>query len=100
MKFSNADLVEPREGVHEFTVEVRSLVKVKLDGSKFDKDFMVGFCETFFPCFTLADHAEHIAQLAVREVLENDFTEGYGPLKEMGIKAEVLSVETEVGSYS
>lgn len=94
-KFSNEELVEPREGVHTFSVEVRSIVKVTLDGSKFDRAFMAGFCDSFFPCFTLSDHAEHIAQLAAREVLDENFTEGYGPLKDMGIKADVEAVETE-----
>jgi hypothetical protein len=97
MRFSNEDLVEvPCEGIHEFTIEVRQTVKVTLDGSKFDKKFMTDFVATFFPCFTLANHAEHIAQMAARDVLSESFTEGYGPLKDMGIAAVVEHVETEV----
>jgi len=96
MKLLDKDIVEPRPGILEFTVEVRSMVKVTLDGAKFDRDFMVVFCTLLFPLYTLADHAKHIAQLAAGGALNEHFTEGYGPLKEMGIAAEVQWVETDV----
>lgn len=85
-----------------FEVEVRQLVRVTLDPSKFTPEFMSDFRESFFPFDTIEEHAEHIAQLAAREVysfnpyLPNEFAEGYGMIGEMGISASVEDCETDV----
>ena len=48
------------------------------------------------------DHAEHLAQLVARGVAElspylpKEFVEGYGPIGEMGISAEVHDCEQDV----
>lgn len=70
-------------------VEVTFYVDVEMDETKFTPEFMEEFRKYFFPFDCLDDHACHIAQLAAREVLDEKFTEGYGPLKDMGIKANV-----------
>ncbi|MGN7931185.1 hypothetical protein [Sphingopyxis sp. 22461] len=84
-----------------FTVEVRQIVEVELDEIKFDDAFMEEFRDSQYPFMTLADHAEHIAQLQARGVydldyIETQFVEGYGPANEMGIKARVIGTEMEV----
>jgi len=77
-------------------VEVRFIVEVTLDKLKFDEKFMKEFADQFYPFSNLDDHAEHIAQMKVRGILEESFTEGYGPLEEMGIRARVVDCEQEV----
>lgn len=68
------------------TVEVTFFVEVEMDDSKFTPEFMSEFQQTMFNYDTLDEHAEYLAWLAVRGLLDEDFTEGYGPLKDMGIK--------------
>lgn len=85
----------------KFTVEVRQIVEVELDEAKFDEAFMEEFLESFYPFMTLVDHAEHIAQLQARGVIDLDFiptqfVEGYGTALDMGIKASVTSTDMEV----
>jgi hypothetical protein len=75
------------------TVEVRFVVDVEMDDSKFTPEFMEEFRKTFFDFETLDEHACHLAQLAAREVLDENFTEGYGPLKGMGIKTQVMMAD-------
>ena len=77
------------------TVEVRQLIEVEIDESKFDEQFMQEFRESFYNFTTLDDHIAHIGQLEARGML-GTFIEGYGPAKDMGIKAEVKSWDMEV----
>lgn len=85
-----------------FEVEVRQIVRVKLDPAKFTPEFMAEFRRYFFPLFELDEHAEHLAQLVARGVaqlsphLPREFVEGYGPIGEMGISAAFVSCEEEV----
>lgn len=74
-------------------------VEVEIDDSKFDEAFMAEFRESFYPFFDINRHVEHIAQLEARGMLD-DFTEGYGPIKDMGIKARTVTWETEVEPVS
>lgn len=78
-------------------VTVTQTVSVELDDSKFTEEFMQEFRESFYPFYELSDHAEHIGQLAAREMFSayDDFIEGYGPAKEMGIKAMVTDTDIE-----
>lgn len=84
----------------KFTVEVRQIVEVQLDEQNFDEAFMEEFRDGFYPFMTLADHAEHIAQLQARGLtnleFNPDFIEGYGESDDMGIKARVTDYEMEV----
>lgn len=79
-----------------FEVMVVSTVEVTLDETKFTPEFMNEFRESFYPCMSLEDHAEHIAQLEVKDLLDKDFTEGYGPLEDMGISAIIVDSYEEV----
>ena len=72
-------------------------VEVEIDDSKFDEAFMAEFRESFYPFYEIERHVEHIAQLEARGMLD-DFTEGYGPIKDMGIKARTVTWEVEVQS--
>jgi len=86
-------------GKRTITVHVSQLVQVELDASKFDEAFMQEFRESFFNFDTIEEHAEHIAQLQARGVIDiegvPEFVEGYGPSDEMGIKARVIDTEVE-----
>lgn len=72
----------------QFEVEVTFVVDVEVDQTKFTPEFLAEFRKSLYP-FDFIDHVKHIAQLEAREMLSPDFTEGYGALKEMGIKAAV-----------
>jgi hypothetical protein len=76
-----------------FHVEVRSYVEVRLDETKFTPEFMQEFRDSFYPFMTLKAHAEHLAQLAARELIpENSpeaFVEGYGKIQDMGISIDI-----------
>jgi hypothetical protein len=82
-----------------FQIAVTQIVEVQLAASKFDEAFMAEFRESFFSFSDLMEHAEHIAQLHARGVIDgefgDEFIEGYGPAKDMGIRARTLSTETD-----
>lgn len=85
----------------KFRVLVTQEVEVTLDAAKFDEAFMEEFRESFFPFDELQEHAQHIAQLQARGMIDATprvgfFIEGYGESKEMGIVAEVIETEIEV----
>lgn len=85
-----------------FEIEVRQTVKVTLDESKFTPEFMQEFRASFFLFETVEEHAEHVAQLAARGIHDfskyrrDEFVEGYGPIGEFGIIAEVIEMEMEI----
>ena len=78
------------------TVSVEMLVEVEVDETKFTPEFMGEFRDHFFGLDTVEEHIEHLAQLEAREVLSQEFTEGYGPLKDFGIVARVIGCETSI----
>lgn len=85
----------------KLTVEVTQLVEVELDESKFDEAFMEEFRQSFYQFDTIEEHAEHLAQIHARGVIELDsytpeFVEGYGPQNEMGIKAKTIDTSMEI----
>lgn len=77
------------------TIDVIFAVEVEVDETKFTPEFMEAFSRYFCEFDTIDEHIEHIAQLAARDMLNKSFTEGYGPLRDMGISAEVLDIVTE-----
>lgn len=78
-------------------VEVTQIIDVTVDETKFDETFMDEFRQSFFPYDTLDEHAEHLAQLYARGVIENgDFIEGYGPANDMGITMKNIEGWQEV----
>lgn len=70
-------------------------VEVEIDDSMFTETFMEEFRESFYPFYDIERHVEHIAQLEARGMLD-EFTEGYGPIKDMGIEARTVTWDTEV----
>lgn len=84
----------------KFTVTIEQTIEVELDESKFTSDFMAEFRHSFYPFETLQEHAEHIAQLQARGIIDlegyvspREFIEGYGPPSEMGIKVLSASLD-------
>lgn len=90
--------------VHKFDVVVTQQFTVNLDDEKFDEQFMGEFRESFFSFDTLAEHAEHIAQLQARGFIDltfrPTFIEGYGPSDEMAITLTEGSVEMEATPHA
>lgn len=83
----------------KFQICVSQIIEVEMDAAKFDDKFMKEFRETMYPFKSLNEHACHIAQLFARGLItDNDFIEGYGLAKDMGIKLESVpgSQEEEV----
>ena len=86
--------------VRKIQVLVSQYVDVVINTDKLDAAFMAEFRESFYPFETVEQHAEHIAQLAARNLIDNhrpdQFVEGYGPLAEMGIGFTKHAAQTEV----
>lgn len=76
------------------TIEVKFYVDVEIDEEKFTPGFMENYRKDFYQFNDVSDHMRHIAQLKARELLM-PFVEGYGPITEFGIKADVVDVTTE-----
>lgn len=77
-------------------VAVILVVEVDVDETKFTDAWMTEWRQSFYPFRTVDRHIEHIAQLEARSSLNEDFTEGYGPLSEMGIKAKVIDQTEDI----
>jgi hypothetical protein len=82
-----------------FKIAVTQTVEVVLDGEAFNEAFMQEFRDGFYDYYTIEEHAEHIAQLHARGIFDggswDEFIEGYGFAKEMGIRARVIDTEIE-----
>ncbi|AXQ69957.1 tape measure protein [Caulobacter phage CcrSC] len=75
------------------------IVLVTVDPAKFTPEFMEEFREHFFDYDTIEEHIEHLGSLYGRGVIEgfpNEFIEGYGVAKEMGIAFKTLVEQTEL----
>lgn len=83
----------------QFRFVVTQEVVVTLDVEMFDEPFMREFRERFYDFDTIEEHAEHIAQLQARGLIDieviPEFIEGYGPSDSMGIKTKVGRTEIE-----
>ncbi len=91
--------------IHKFECEViqTSVVQVEIDDESMDEKFMAEFRASFYPFTTLKEHAEHIAQMAARDLFGWDgFAEGYGHINGskvepfININARVTSEDVEV----
>ncbi len=83
--------------IKKFTVEVLTTVEVTIDDQKLDQEFMDDFSRYFYELDTLEEHACYLAQLEAREMIGwDDFVEGYGDLKELGIELKVIDRTEEV----
>jgi hypothetical protein len=81
-----------------FLIKVTQYVEIKLDETKFTDTYLGEFRRDFYPFDGVEDHAHHLAQLEARGLLNPEFTEGYGPLSDMGITAEIVQTDTETFS--
>lgn len=86
----------------KFSTEVKQFVDVTLDETKFTEEWMAEFRSSFYPLTTVEDHAEHLAQLCARGLVDNytSFIEGYGPPSEFGIEFAIVDSEIEVLTVS
>ncbi|MEW8253736.1 MAG: hypothetical protein AB2747_05240 [Candidatus Thiodiazotropha taylori] len=71
------------------TTAITQFVEVEVDETKFTPEFMAEFSKVFYPFETIEEHMLHIGQLEARGMLL-PVTEGYGDIKELGIKATVI----------
>lgn len=78
----------------KFTAKVIIEVEIEIDEAKLDEAFMEEFRASFYPFHEVQDHVEHLAQLEARSLLD-DFTEGYGTIKDMGIKGRTVDWEVD-----
>jgi hypothetical protein len=78
------------------TVEATFAIQVEVDENKFTPKFIAEFKENFYSFETIDVHIQHIALLEVHGLLNKDFTEGYGRLDDMGIKAKILYTDSEI----
>lgn len=78
------------------TVVVTFDVDVTVDESKLTEEWLAEWRTSFYNFGTVEDHIRHIGQLAARGMLDSSFTEGYGPLADMGIEATVTAQEMEI----
>lgn len=82
-------------------VRVKQIVAVQLDETKFTDQFMEQFASSISDFDCIEQHAEHIGQLAAREVYTfskyspKEFVEGYGEIGDFGIVADVIETEIE-----
>ena len=79
----------------KYKVEVTQMVTVEIDEAKFTSDFQSEFREVFYPFRTVQDHVEHLAQLHARG-LSSNFIEGYGDIKDFGIRFSAETVDIEI----
>lgn len=77
-------------------VTVTSTVRVSVDESKFTPQFLKEFRECFCNLQTIDEHIQRLAKLKVRGDCDQDFVEGYGSQKDMGIDIEILETGTEI----
>ncbi len=90
------------KNIYYVTVEQR--VKVEIDADKFTPEFLSEFNSTISDWGDdLEEHAKHLAWVHATGVEALDsgprsgaFVEGYGPVAEMGIRAETESTYVEV----
>jgi hypothetical protein len=68
------------------TVEVTFSIDVEIDETKFTDKFLQNFSHYFHELDNVDEHIGNIAILHARDRLD-EFTEGYGELSSMGIKA-------------
>jgi hypothetical protein len=76
-------------------VQVTFDISVTVDKSKFTQEFIDNFAKYFFELESIDQHIEHIAELAAKDRLD-EFTEGYGQIKDMGISARINDIVAEV----
>lgn len=83
--------------LEQHRVEVKQVIEVSVDETKFTPGFMTTFKATMYPFDSVNRHIEHLAQLYARGIVDNhSFIEGYGWASEFGIKFRQLNQEVEI----
>lgn len=73
-------------------VEVKMIVRVTVDETKFTREFLAEFAQAITNYDTVEEHICYLACLHARGVVDSyDRLEGYGPLKEFGVDFDVVS---------
>jgi hypothetical protein len=76
------------------TIRVTQWIEVSYDDDKFTEEFMKEFQEVFYPFDSVDEHIKHIAQMFARGVISNHgFVEGYGDIRNFGVKCTVEDYE-------
>lgn len=68
-------------------------INIEVDETKFTNEYMETFRKYFYEFETIEEHIQHLAKLEARWMLED--SEGYD-IRGMGIKAQIMNVETEI----
>lgn len=81
-----------------YRVTVLQTVNVTLDETKFTPAYLAEFRESFYSFYTIEQHAEHLAQLVARGIVDvtSRFIEGYGSPSEIGFHARIVDGEMEM----
>ena len=76
-------------------ITVEQGVTVTLDEAKFTPEFMAEFRESFYAFNTVQEHAEFLAQMAARGLINPTaaWVDGYGYLLHMGIDIDITYTE-------
>lgn len=88
--------------MRKFNVTVIQTVEVQLDETAFTPEFFEQYRSVIDDKDTVEEHAEYLAWAQASGLYDmegeyaNPFAEGYGPVKDMGISARVVSLETEI----
>ncbi len=90
--------------MRNFRIEVVTEVEVILDDTKFDQPFFEQFNQIISDLGdnddrndALCEHAKFLAYQHVQNGYDgNDFVEGYGPLKDMGISLSTIATLEEI----
>lgn len=75
--------------MQRYQVTARTEFQVEVDETKFTEDFFAEFSSVMWHMDTVEEAVEHLADLFARGMIrggEDEFIEGYGPAREMGIR--------------
>lgn len=82
-----------------FEVQFTQVLEVSIDETLMNEEFMKEFRVSFYPFFDLEKHAKHIARLYALGIYNGDneeFVEGYGKIKELGVNVKEIEEWTDV----
>jgi methenyltetrahydromethanopterin cyclohydrolase len=78
-------------------IVVQQTVRVHYDEKMFSDHFMTDFRRYMYDFHDVDEHLKHLAQVYARGLHSNSsFVEGYGSLKEVGIRMEEIGQSEEV----
>ncbi|UTU08054.1 hypothetical protein CcrC1_gp368 [Caulobacter phage C1] len=80
-------------------IEVKTIVRVEVDETKFTPEFMEEYSKYFNFRDTVEEHQEYLGRIFAAGIIDGfqeEFVEGYGKLKDMGIRLSLLQETAEV----